>query len=116
MKKRLRKKLRLKEFQELGFILRFKHSEPQDAFCNEFIDFIESLKLIIGGCCGNEWDVFVAPSARGNITESQQLAIQEWLRQRGTTSDLRLSTLIDVWYTSWDKREKDIRWLVSGRK
>jgi uncharacterized protein len=89
VKKRLRKKLHVGEFQELGFEVRFQVADnvSYDAFdtvVDAFISqAIEAHGLVCGGGGKNpEWTVFVTREGRGSITEGHRQAIETWLAAR----------------------------------
>ena len=104
MRKRLRKKLRLGEFQELGFELRFRldpalREEEVDRFTDSFIlQGIEANDLMCGGKCGPEWDVFVTRARRGSLIDEQVAAVHAWLEAYPSVRDVRLGKLQDAWY------------------
>ena len=106
MKKRLRKKLRLGEFQELGFEVRFRVSEVvPDAGLDEFWDrfiggAIEANRLVCGGGCGREWDVVVSPEGRGSATEEHRALVGKWLRDNGDVEAIQIGELVDVWHAA----------------
>jgi uncharacterized protein YggL (DUF469 family) len=105
VKKRLRKKLRLGEFQELGFEVRFRlpddfNEADLDAFWDAFIaEAIEGAGLMCGGGCGREWDVFVSRSQRQSATEEDRRAIAAWLEGHGQIADIHIGPLVDAWYS-----------------
>jgi uncharacterized protein len=103
MKRRLRKKLRLKEFQELGFHLsyRFAHgttAEARDRHLAEFIDFIEGQQLTCGGGGDEAVSYFVAHVPRGSVSEAQQTAVKAWLVAREEVTAVQVGPLIDAWH------------------
>ncbi len=104
MKKRLRKKLRLGEFQELGFEVRFRLPDDcteadLDAFFDSFIaEAIEGNGLICGGRGGREWNIFVSRHHRQSATENDRSAIAAWLEGHGHVAEIRIGPLADAWY------------------
>jgi len=109
MKKRIRKKLHLGEFREDGFIVKFKllmvapKSWKEDcpeweAFYDAFIDFVEENDLGFGGCCGIQWDGFVARLRGRTCMEQHRDLVRAWLEAREDVSDIDISELIDAWY------------------
>jgi len=104
MRKRLRKKLRRGEFQELGFELRFRldptlGEEEVDRFTDSFLlQAIEANDLMCGGKCGPEWDVFVTRARRGSLTGEQVTAVSAWLEEHASVRDVHLGELRDAWY------------------
>ena len=104
MRKRLQKKLRLGEFQEFGFELRFRldpalSDQEVDRFTDSFIlQGIEANDLMCGSGCGREWDVFVTRARRGSLTDGQVAAVRAWLEAHPSVRDVRLGELQDAWY------------------
>lgn len=105
MKKRLRKKLRLGEFQELGFEVRFRlpddfNEADLEAFWDAFIaGAIEEAGLMCGGGCGREWDVFVCRPDRQSATEEDRRAIALWLERYSRVADIHIGPLVDAWHS-----------------
>ncbi len=96
---RLRKKLRLGEFQQLGFetLLRFRPEltdAEQAAFFDAFLaEAIEASGLTFGG-----WEAgFVAP-VQGSASEAQREAVRAWLAARPELAEFAVGPLIDAWY------------------
>lgn len=103
MKRRLRKKLRLKEFQEMGFHLSYRFasgvtSDTRERHLAEFIDFIETHQLTCGGGGDEVVSYFVAHVPRGSVTESQRAAVEAWLAGRKEAASLKVGPLIDAWH------------------
>lgn len=103
MKRRLRKKLRLKEFQEMGFHLsyRFANGTPvavRDRHLAEFIDFIEGQQLTCGGGGDESVSYFIAHVPRGSVSEAQQAAVKAWLATRTEVAAVQTGPLVDAWY------------------
>lgn len=98
--RRLRKKLRIGEFQELGFeyelIWRTSPSlEVQDEFLDRLIEeVIEARDLCPGGgpTCG-----FVT-ARRGRVTEADRTAFDNWLRRWLDITQVEIGPLRDAWY------------------
>ena len=108
MRKRLRKKLRLGEFQELGFEIRFVlrdevFAQAHDQFLDEFIeDAIEANTLLVGGCGGNPADGFVvAMGNRESATIEQREAVLAWLSADDRVIESDAGPLVDAWH-GWD--------------
>lgn len=97
MKKRLRKKLRLKEFQELGFHASFDLKEEQDydEFFDQLIPFVESQGLFIGGGLN---DFYAVAHHRNSATPEQQEALRDWLSKHPSVSNINIGPLNDAWY------------------
>jgi uncharacterized protein YggL (DUF469 family) len=99
--RRLRKKLCVDEFQELGFELNLNFREglsdaELDAFVEAFLrDAIEGNGL---GYVGDEDYGFVCLGRRGSVSAEQRAAVEAWLKGRSELSEATVSPLIDVWY------------------
>lgn len=107
MKKRLRKKLRLREFQELGFHVNFELPNNQsleeiDMLLNDIIAFAEANSLFIAG--GINF-FYVTAGPRQSVTEAQRQSSTDWLMQRREVTDLQVRPLCDAWYV------KDEEWI-----
>ena len=105
LKRRLRKKLRIAEFQELGFEIsvEFKSNLSKtdfDKFLDEFIEEIEENKLLFGGG-GNEevWAGFVTSSKNyQSPTDEQRKKIKSWLESRPEIAKCEVGNFTDAWY------------------
>jgi uncharacterized protein YggL (DUF469 family) len=105
VRKRLRKKLHVGEFQELGFEVRFQVADNLsydafdtvvDAFINQAI---EAQGLLCGGGGKNpEWNVFVTRKGRGSVTEEHRQAIERWLAACPEVNAVRIGPLVDAWH------------------
>lgn len=102
--RRLRKKLHLDEFQEIGFTVEFSFKEGTpleeidqtvEAFINEAI---EPNGLAFGGSGYLNWEGVVCLQKVGKCTDEQRQIIGNWLEQRGL-DNVKVSELFDVW---WD--------------
>lgn len=104
MKKRIRKKLHLGEFRELGFQLRFRVRDTVsdaelDSWWDDFItEAIEGNKLLCGGASGREWNVFVTLDGRGSATDEHRATLERWLRARGDVDAIDIGPLVDMWH------------------
>lgn len=102
--RRLRKKLHLDEFQQLGFGVRFAFAQPKDTrgqrrFWDAFIvDAIEARRLTYGG--GTEG--FVVPEGRVSATESDMCGIRDWLEAHPEVAEVSVGPLVDAWYGGID--------------
>lgn len=98
---RLRKKLCVDEFQELGFELNldFKQDlddQAIDAFLDAFLaEAMEANGLNYVG--GDDFGL-VCLSKRGSVNEEQRVTVEAWLKARGELTEVTVSPLIDVWY------------------
>ena len=99
--RRLRKKLCVDEFQELGFELQLSYPEgTEDAVIEAFfadlvVDAIESNGMARIG--GEEFAV-ICSGKRGSVTPEQRAAVEAWLKTRSEVSSFEISPLLDVWY------------------
>jgi uncharacterized protein len=105
VRKRLRKKLHVGEYQELGFEVRFRVADNLshdafDAVVDAFISqAIEAHGLLCGGGGKNpEWNVFVTREGRGSGTEEHRQAIERWLASRPEVKTVQIGPLVDAWY------------------
>lgn len=100
--RRLRKKLRIGEFQTLGFEYDLSWSEvPSPELQERFIDqlleeVIEPRSLSLGGgtTCG-----FIS-ARRGSVTDEDRAVFEAWLRQWPNVCHARVGQLRDAWYDS----------------
>ncbi|WP_286192473.1 50S ribosome-binding protein YggL [Hymenobacter sp. BT559] len=100
IRKRLRKKLRLREFQEMGFHVDFKvdipaNSEVEDAFFDKLFDFVDERELSIGGNMSN---FYVSRGERNSTTDADREALSHWLQQQPEVSAVRVWPLDDTWH------------------
>lgn len=100
MKKRLRKKLRLGEFQEMDFKVKFDLNLPgtdeaQFAFWKKLVAEVERNGLLMGGGLD---DFFVSTDSRRTTTEADRQAIETWLLQQPEVSAVNIGSLVDAWY------------------
>lgn len=99
--RRLRKKLCVDEFQELGFELNLNFKEELseeliDAFLDQFLrDAMTANGL---GYVGGDDYGLVCLAKRGSVSEEQRATVEAWLRGRGELVDFSVTALIDVWY------------------
>jgi len=105
VKKRLRKKLHVDEFQELGFEVCFHVADNLshdafDAVVDAFISqAIEAHGLLCGGGGKNPaWNVFVTREGRGSVTEAHRQATERWLAARPEVNAVQIGPLVDAWY------------------
>jgi uncharacterized protein YggL (DUF469 family) len=106
MKKRLRKKKRVGEFQEFGFKLGFEmdatlSNEERNALLDAFIkEAIESNGLEFGGGgSGSVWDGFAAANRhRGSAAERHREAVRNWLEGNRKITGFWIGELRDAWH------------------
>lgn len=101
--RRLRKKLRVDEFQELGFDLAWvfneEVSEEQiDAIVDQMIDeVIEPMQLGFSGGGHKSWDGIVCTQKLGKCTEEHRQALETFFKDK-PVSEVKTSELYDVWW------------------
>jgi uncharacterized protein YggL (DUF469 family) len=101
MKKRLRKKLFLKKFQQLGFRFSFDFvgstSEAQEwEFVLDLMAYEDDNAVSAAGG-RNTFYVYPAPK-RGSVTLSQRHNLINWLKQRTDITNVEVKPLTDAWY------------------
>ena len=99
--RRLRKKLCVDEFQELGFELKlgFKEDlddEAIDAFLDAFL--IEAMDANGLDYVGGDDFGLVCLANRGSVSEEQRAAVEAWLKGRSELIEVEVSPLQDAWY------------------
>ena len=105
LKRRLRKKLHVGEFQEFGFevLIKFKSNLDEagfDKFVDEFIDKVEENKLLFGGGGGADaWSGFITTLANYQSPSIvQKEKIKDWLENHQGISECKVGNLKDAWY------------------
>ena len=99
--RRLRKKLCVDEFQELGFELNldFKEGlddEAVDAFLDAFLtEAMDGNGLDYVG--GDDFGL-VCKATRGSVTEEQRATVEAWLKARAELTRVEVSALLDAWH------------------
>lgn len=98
--RRLRKKLCVDEFQEVGFELNLSYpddlsDEVIEDFLDQFIDLLADNGL---GYVGGDDYGFVCLGKRGSVTADQRATVEAWLKGRKELSNVEVSPLMDVWY------------------
>ncbi len=104
MKKRLRKKKRLGEFQEFGFYLDAEYDEIKDEskfddFIDRVLDMIEDNGFVCGGkFLEEQFDGFLSLSNPSLELESQKKALLESLKSISEIKKAEVSENVDAWY------------------
>jgi uncharacterized protein YggL (DUF469 family) len=105
MKKRLRKKKHLGEFEELGFRVRFRLSpDLRDAERNRLLaegwirEAIEANELCFGGGGLEVWDGFVTLARGGSATEEHRRLVARWLEAQPAIVEHTVFPLVDAWH------------------
>ncbi|PJJ97069.1 hypothetical protein CO611_06900 [Lysobacteraceae bacterium NML03-0222] len=100
--RRLRKKLRLGEFQELGFscpvtLVETLSEEANDAFLDRFLaEAIEANNLAFGG--GWDYNYIVRWEYRESVSEELRQKVIDWLCAQPEIKDVHPSPLTDAWH------------------
>ena len=101
--RRLRKKLRVDEFQEMGFDISFNFpvgtaEETIDAVVDALIDeVIEPRKLAFAGSGHPGLGRMVCTQQLGKCTDEDRSAVQTWLQGKGLEAVV-VTELFDLWY------------------
>ena len=98
--RRLRKKLRIDEFKELGFTIgaEIKSSitpEMEDSVVSAFLtEIVGPRSLVFGGWIS---DGFITRLGRGSVTEADRAMILSWLVAQPEIEAARVGQLVDSW-------------------
>ncbi len=103
MKKRIRKKQHVGEFQELGFDVDAGLRPGMDrdavrAFGDRFIAHIEAHQLAFGGGIGPTVGGFVTRFGRGSATEGDRASVTVFLADDPDVVEHEIGDLRDAWY------------------
>ncbi len=99
--RRLRKKLFVGEFRELGFEVDLSFdAKANEAQMDGFFDRFFSEAVMPEGLVFAGWaDAgFVCSSQRGSVTEAQRTSVSSWLDTQPMLSGFRVGPLMDVWH------------------
>ena len=103
MNRRLRKKLRRREFREWGFALRFDRLgsvESSDEFFDEFVQHLETSGLAFAGRAGESWGGFVTGlRPRQAVGDEHRKLVHQWLESRADVQSISLGELVDAWHS-----------------
>ncbi len=106
LKRRLRKKFHLGEFQEFGFeiFVKFKsdlNENEFDKFLDVFIDLIEENKLLFSGGGKENWEGFVTSASKfASPTDIDREKIKLWLEKREEVVGYNIGEFLDAWNDS----------------
>ncbi|WP_159565945.1 YggL family protein [Budvicia diplopodorum] len=101
--RRLRKKMRLDEFQEIGFMVSWEFPEGTtvekvDAAIDRFIsEVFEAHDLSFEGGGYLQWDGLVCLQKIGKCTEEHRAVVSKWLESNGM-NNVKSSELMDINY------------------
>jgi uncharacterized protein len=104
LNRRQRKKLRLGEFRELVFALRWSFTSALDkasldAHIDAFLAVVESRDLAFGGGFSpTESDGMVACAGRRSTTVEDKETMLSWLRARPEVASVEAGEFVDGWY------------------
>ncbi|WP_341520391.1 YggL family protein [Pseudomonas sp. G.S.17] len=99
--RRLRKKLCVDEFQELGFELNLDFKEDlDDEAIDAFLDAFLTEAMDANGLdyVGGDDFGLVCLANRGSVTEEQRAVVEAWLKARSELTAVTVSPLIDAWH------------------
>lgn len=99
--RRLRKKLCVDEFQELGFELNleFKEGLSEEAIDAFLTAFLEQAMDANGlDYVGGDGFGLVCLANRGSVSEEQRTSVETWLKGRDELTSVEVSPLLDAWY------------------
>jgi uncharacterized protein YggL (DUF469 family) len=99
--RRLRKKLCVDEFQELGFELNLDFKEDLDeAAIDAFLDAFLTEAMDGNGLdyVGGDDFGLVCSAKRGSVTEEQRAVVESWLKARSELTKVEVTPLVDAWY------------------
>lgn len=102
--RRLRKKLHIDEFQELGFAVAWRFPEGSseqliDSTLEDFInEAIDPNGLAYDGSGFLQWEGLVCLQKTGKCTDEHREMVRKWLEDR-QLGDIKVTELFDVW---WD--------------
>jgi uncharacterized protein YggL (DUF469 family) len=104
MNRRLRKKLRRREFREWGFALRFDRPgsvDSSDEFFDAFVVHVESFGLAFAGRAGDSWDGFIAGlRPRQTVRSEHRNVVHQWLESRADVQNISVGELVDAWQST----------------
>lgn len=101
--RRLRKKLRVDEYKELGFDIAWQFnddisSDEIDTFIDKFFaEVIQPNGLGFGGEGDTLWHGLICTQRLGSCTDEHRKAVEAWLTENGVKS-VDVSDLYDVWW------------------
>ena len=102
--RRLRKKLRIGEFKELGFSLELSFDKNKEAFDDalerlvEFIEVNDWATTGGGDSTSNVISGFVCKWDKGSLTENDMLTMKSWLGEQDWITEFKLNELSDAWH------------------
>lgn len=99
--RRLRKKLRVGEFQEFGFNVKISLAatlsrEGEEVFIDDLLTAVIEPKSL--GYAGWVRGGFIVPIEPGSVTEQDREDIRKWLEARAEVEAVEVGPLEDAWY------------------
>lgn len=104
--RRQRKKLRLGEFQEMGFDVTAKCTKElapseRQQFVDRLIDAVVERGLLFGGGFNDFLKGFVVVATLyGSVTDEQRESLKAWLESCPELTNVQVGPLKDAWYSS----------------
>jgi uncharacterized protein YggL (DUF469 family) len=105
MRRRLRKKLRLAEFKQMAFEVRYRlkpglTASEREALLDRFVlRAIEAKDLSCGGGGGPEgWEFFVCANGRRSSTDADRERVRDWLERQPDIRQVVVGRLQDAWH------------------
>ncbi len=108
-KRRLRKKLRIGEFQEFGFELDVQLDTARVTFdeaLDRWVGFVEINGWAFGGggnVNGSEFSGFLCVFGRGSLNVQDQSKVEVWLQEQNWIQSFTVGPLVDAWH-GWSER------------
>jgi len=118
LRKRLRKKKHIGEFQELGFQVEWRWSQPLDVdafeqFWERFLALIEAKGLTFGGGSDAEHGSgFICSARPGSAEEQDRSEVKAWLLEQPHIAQVDVGPLEDAWHSSNRQYAQCERWLT----
>jgi len=107
LKLRQRKKMRVGEFQELGFSLQAQfvaglEVATQDALLDDWLTTVDQAGVSFGGQFDAQGmlEGLVFPVAQVKVTEALRSSLLDWLKNRSEVAGIEASALFDLWHTA----------------
>lgn len=104
MKKRLRRKLRLAEFQELGFEITVRFNpgvddEGVESFLDRLVETVEARELIVlGATVDGGFTGTVVRNHRGSTDEGDREHVRAMLEKDPGLAEQKVGPLVDAWH------------------
>ncbi|WP_347114299.1 50S ribosome-binding protein YggL [Leclercia sp. S52] len=105
--RRLRKKLRVGEFQEFGFTISFRFDSQQynlDQALDHWIEFVEAQGWGFAGGGKEGSDIlsgYLVRFKRGTLNDADRELAQQWLDSQPGFACIQCTELSDAWHGPW---------------